>query len=196
MLFFSTDKDTLLLERLKAFQQEFNKECQILSEMEAEVEHNLGDFVQTMKRILPHNLRVIKTWKEFETAVKVARGARHKGLTNVDYFINTVGKLRSSFQNMEPNVSSVLSQIHSLYENDKQRELKKKIIRLCAATQAMLRPDKDLQKVSHPDWKAKLLSREQNLFGGLISLVALGRDNALDINYMLDEYINYFPLRN
>ncbi|KAL5014173.1 hypothetical protein ScPMuIL_008443 [Solemya velum] len=192
---YTNDKDTKLLERLKSFQQEFNEECQVLSEMENEVEHTLGDFVQTMKRILPHNVQVLKTWKEFETAVKVAKGTHCKDLTNVDHFIRTVVKLRATFQSIEPSVSSVLSQIHTLYENDKQRELKQKIIKLCSQTQATLRSDTELQKVSHPEWKAKLLPREQKLFGGLISLVALGRDNALDINYMLDEYINYFPLR-
>lgn len=185
-----------LLQKLKNFQNQFNDDVQILQETEANFGKKLGEFMMVAKQILPVNMLKIKTVKEFETIVKVAKGAPRaaKKLEIIDKYFDIVKKLRSVLTEIEAAVCLPLLQMHKVCETERQREVKPQIQTLAKETLQKLRADADLQKVSHPGWGKRLLKSEHDLFLGLLSLVPIGTEAAFDINCLLDEYINDFPL--
>jgi hypothetical protein len=184
-----------MLDRLKKYQlTRFNGEVADMRDVEANMEHKLGEFVLLMKQILPQNILAIKTLKEFDTYVKVAKGAGVKYTEPIDIYQQTIDRWRRLFHELELSVCIPLFQIHTVCESAKQTELKKKIRNTCQEMETKLRLDSDLQKVCHPEWKIKILHREQKLFQGLLSLVPIGLEKAVDISYMLDEYMADFPV--
>lgn len=188
--------DMGLLQKLKNFQNQFNDDVQILQETEANFGKKLGEFMMVAKQILPVNLLKIKTVKEFETIVKVAKGTPRaaKKLEIIDKYFDIIKKLRSVLSEIEEVVCLPLLQMHKVCETERQREVKPQIQTLTKETLQKLRADADLQKVSHPGWGKRLLKSEHDLFLGLLSLVPIGTEAAFDINCLLDEYINDFPL--
>lgn len=190
------EHDMELLQKLKNFQNQFNDDVQILQETEANFGKKLGEFMMVAKQILPVNMLKIKTVKEFETIVKVAKGTPRaaKKLEIIDKYFDIVKKLRSVLTEIEAAVCLPLLQMHKVCETERQREVKPQIQTLAKETLQKLRADADLQKVSHPGWGKRLLKSEHDLFLGLLSLVPIGTEAAFDINCLLDEYINDFPL--
>ncbi|XP_061168812.1 uncharacterized protein LOC133178058 isoform X1 [Saccostrea echinata] len=188
--------DMELLQKLKNFQNKFNDDVQDLQEAEANFGKKLGEFMMIAKQILPVNVIKIKTVKEFETIVKVAKGTPRAGkkLEIIDKYFDILKKLRTIFLEIEEVVCLPLLQMHKICETERQREVKPKIQSLSKETAQKLRVDTDLQKVSHPGWAKRLLRSEHDLFLGLLSLVPIGTEAAFDINCLLDEYINDFPL--
>lgn len=185
-----------ILQKLKNFQNRFNDDVQVLQETEANFGHKLGEFMMVAKQILPVNVIKIKTLKEFETIVKVAKGTPRaaKKLEVIDKYFDIIKKLRSALMEIEEVVCLPLLQMHKVCETERQRDVKPRIQTLTKETLQKLRVDADLQKVSHPGWNKRLLKSEHDLFLGLLSLVPIATEAAFDINCLLDEYINDFPL--
>ncbi|XP_048726892.1 uncharacterized protein LOC125645434 isoform X3 [Ostrea edulis] len=188
--------DMDLLQKLKNFQNKFNDDVQDLQEREASFGKKLGEFMMIAKQILPVNVIKIKSVKEFETIVKVAKGTPRaaKKLGIIDQYFDILKKLKTTFSDIEEVVSLPLLQMHQICETDKQRDVKPKIQTLSKDILQKFRPDANLQMVSHPGWGKRLLKTEHDLFLGLLSLVPIGTEAAFDINCLLDEYINDFPL--
>nr|XP_022321434.1 uncharacterized protein LOC111123411 isoform X2 [Crassostrea virginica] len=188
--------DMDILQKLKNFQNRFNDDVQVLQETEANFGQKLGEFMMVAKQILPVNVIKIKTLKEFETIVKVAKGTPRaaKKLEVIDKYFDIIKKLRSALMEIEEVVCLPLFQMHKVCETERQRDVKPRIQTLTKDTLQKLRVDADLQKVSHPGWNKRLLKSEHDLFLGLLSLVPIATEAAFDINCLLDEYINDFPL--
>ena len=182
-----------LVKRLKTHQVKFSDEVQNIREIEYEFNKHLGEFIMTVKQVLPPNISEIKTLKEFETNMKMAKGLQGKKMVHIDRYLDIIRQWRTVMTDIDEHVCQPVLQIHSVYETDKQRQNKAKIRASCKEMQDQLRPDADLRKANH-SWSKKLMKKEQGLFGGLISLVPLGADTAFDINCTLDEYLNDFPL--
>ncbi|KAK3088063.1 hypothetical protein FSP39_014166 [Pinctada imbricata] len=186
--------DMAVLERLKAFQTHLNEEVEEMREIEYKFNKNLGEFIMTLKQVLPANLTSLKSLKEFDTNMKMAKGLHGKKMAHVDKYFEIIEKWRSKIAKIEEKVCQPIVQIHAICETDKQNTVKSKIQACCKEIKGQLQPDANLQSIRHEEWTRKLMKKEQSLFGGLISLVPLGADAAFDINCMLDEYINDFPL--
>ncbi|OWF34965.1 uncharacterized protein LOC110443545 [Mizuhopecten yessoensis] len=188
----SLPSDVEVLKRLKKYQEKLSKHAQDISDTESSVEHRLGEFLLTMKQILPTDVTSIKTLKEFETYHKVAKGANKK-TASLDAFANTLKQLRATFTEIEASVCNPLLQIHKSCENEKQRELKKKISITCIEAQALLKPEVDLTQVTHKDWQKKVLQREQELYRGLICVIPLACSAVMECSFNFDEYLLDFP---
>ena len=68
------------------------------------------------------------------------------------------------------------------------------MIEKCRKGREMLRSDYDLGTVRHMDWLCKILSRERELFGGIVSVIAICTDYIVDTDQHLDEYLSAVPL--
>ncbi|XP_069105961.1 uncharacterized protein [Argopecten irradians] len=188
----SLPSDIAVLKCIKKYQEKLSQDAQDIRDIESDVEHKLGEFLLTMKQILPQNVTAIKTLKEYETYHKVAKGANKK-TGSLDLFSNTLKQLRTTFNDIEASVCNPMLQIHKLCENQKQQELKLKIRETCREAQALLKPDVDLTQVSHKDWQKKVLQREQDLYRGLICVIPLTCGAVMDCSFMLDEYLLDYP---
>ncbi|XP_060083005.1 uncharacterized protein LOC132562282 [Ylistrum balloti] len=188
----SLPADVKVLKSMKKYQEKLSKDAQDIRDIESNVEHKLGEFLLTMKQILPKDVTAIKTLKEFETCHKVAKGAGKK-TASLDAFANTLKQLRTTFNEIENGVCNPMLQIHKVCENEKQQELKQKIRQTCNDALALLKPEVDLTQVSHPDWQKKVLQREQELYRGLICVIPLTCGAVMDCSFMLDEYLLDYP---
>ncbi|RUS71736.1 hypothetical protein EGW08_020501 [Elysia chlorotica] len=165
-------------------------------DLEAELESHLGDFMLSVKRVLPPNATTVRTVKEFATNIKMAKGLKAPGANGFDYIDKYLASLeffKKAFTAVEADIVRPLAQIRAGVESDKQRNLKKTIIHACAEMQANLKPEADLQKIRFKDWGAKMVQREHGLFYGLISLVPMSLDRLSTIDVTTDEYLVDFP---
>lgn len=191
----SRDTDRQVVERIIEQQKAFSEHVQYLKDVGEKIELSLGEFALTMKQLLPQGVLELKTIKEFETNYKMAKGAsRVKTTAVVEQFIDMIGKLRTTFTEAHSQLYIPLLQVHSLCENEKQKQLKRDIYKKCKYGQDILRPDAPLKTVIHPVWAKKVLPREQALFRGLVCVIPLAVEAIQDIDFMLDEYVNDFVL--
>lgn len=188
----SIPNDMVVLNGVKKYQEKLTHDAQEIRDIENNTEHTLGEFLIAMKQILPAEVTAIKTLKEFETFHKVAKGANKK-TKPLDAFANTLKQLRATLHDIEAGVCNPLLQIHKLCENEKQQELKQKIIKTCNEGHDILKPEVDLQQVTHQDWQKKVLQREQELYRGLICVIPLASAAVIDCSFMLDEYLLDYP---
>lgn len=189
------DVDKNMVERIVKQQKTFTDHVQDLKDIEIKIETDLGAFIMIMKQLLPQSLLELKTIKDFETNYKMAKGtSRIKNTAIVETFIDMINKLRTTFTEAFSQLYIPLLQIHSVCENDKQKQLKKDIYNKCKYGQDLLKPDAPLKFVIHPVWARKVLPREQSLFRGLVCIIPLAVEATQDIDYMLDEYMNDFVL--
>ncbi|XP_041361160.1 uncharacterized protein LOC121377288 isoform X2 [Gigantopelta aegis] len=183
------------LKRIKNYQRILNEDILSLRDAENDFEQNLGDFVSLVKKLLPENKTELKTLKEFNTCVKIAKGTSRTlvGFQVIDLFTNTVEELRRFFANMEENICYPLSLVHRLCESKSQREMKTSIMETVRDMKQTLSADSSLHQVKYPEWEGKILQREKKLFFGLISLIPLSIERITDVDHTMDEYITCFP---
>lgn len=189
-----------IVKKLNKYREKLSSDAQEIRDLENDMELKLGAFIQEMKEILDKDQEVIKTYKDFETCVKVAKGMRnhHKKMKMeaVDFYMSVVKKWKEYFAEIDTCLSCPLLQIHKACENENQQKLKSSIRTLCQDTLLKLRHDADLQTITHPTWQAKVLPREKKLFCGLVCLIAVAADAAVDISYALDEYLSVFSAKS
>lgn len=184
-----------MVQRIAQQQKAFTDHVQSLKETEEDIEMSLGEFALTMKQILPHGVLELKTFKEFETNYKMAKGAsRVKNTKKIDDFIAIFGKLRAAFSEAYTQLYVPMLQVHSQCENEKQKQIKRDVHNKITFGQDILRPEAPLKTVIHPVWAKKILPREQALFRGLVCVIPLAVEAIQDIDFMLDEYINDFVM--
>ena len=185
-------KDVEHLTQLKMYQETLIKTVQDEKEAELKFEKNLGELFLIFKKILPTNIATIKSLKELETLVKMAKGTGQK--TNVvDKYLQILAHLDSRLVDIETNVSNRLLQMHSACESEDQNEAKLQIRKICSEARNLLKPDNNLEIVVHAEWSKKILPRERGLYRGIISLVPLINDYMFQISSLLDDYISEFP---
>ncbi|XP_059175159.1 uncharacterized protein LOC131955171 [Physella acuta] len=183
------ENDLSMVQRLKTQQQTMPDLLTKARDFESSFEHNLGEFMLTVKKTLPQTTTVIRNIKEFSTHVKVAKGVKTAGFENIDHFLKAVEFYSKAFSEVQKNIVFPLCQVRAACENDKQHNLKKTIKDACAEMMAHLKPEADLEKVRYKEWEMKVLKREQGLFYGLISLIPLCLDRLITIDVSMDEYI-------
>lgn len=196
----SKEKDLEIVRKMNKYRIKLSSDVQEIRDIENDMELKLGAFIQEMKGILDKDQEIIKTYKDFETYVKIAKGMRnhHKKMKMeaVDFYMSVVKKWKEYFAEIDTSLCYPLLQIHKACENENQQKLKSSIRTLCQDTLLKLRNDADLQTIIHPTWQAKVLPREKKLFCGLVCLIAVAADAAVDISYALDEYLSAFSVRS
>lgn len=165
-----------------------------MRDLDNEMELNRTDFMNCIRNLLPNDVEKIGTLREYEKLAtsQKARKMYYKDL--LDLYSTIIKTWRSYYDTFEAEISTPFMQIHKVCENDKQREIKAKVVDNIRGMKRMLRSDADLQTVSHPEMERKLIQKEVPVFLGLLSLVPIGVDRIAEIDILIDEYVRQFKL--
>ncbi|XP_052764617.1 uncharacterized protein LOC128206291 isoform X1 [Mya arenaria] len=186
--------DIKLVRRLKKYQDVLARELSKMRDLDNEMELNRDQFMNCVRNTLSNTQNSIKTLQEYKdiAASPKARKMFHKDL--LDLYFTIIEKWRMYYKIFEVEIVTPLLQIHTICENEKQTEIRRKIITMVREMQQMLEPNYDLQTVSHPEMAKKIIRREAPVFLGLLSLVPMGVDRVADIDIMIDEYSREFKM--
>ncbi|WAR16094.1 hypothetical protein MAR_030688 [Mya arenaria] len=191
---FETAYDIKLVRRLKKYQDVLARELSKMRDLDNEMELNRDQFMNCVRNTLSNTQNSIKTLQQYKdiAASPKARKMFHKDL--LDLYFTIIEKWRMYYKIFEVEIVTPLLQIHTICENEKQTEIRRKIIAMVREMQQMLEPNYDLQTVSHPEMAKKIIRREVPVFLGLLSLVPMGVDRVADIDIMIDEYSREFRM--
>lgn len=188
------DADMRMLRRLKAYQSVLGVEVSAMRDLENEMELNRTEFMNCIRNVLSDDNFKISSLREYDGISKSekARKQFHKDL--LDLYSSIILKWRSYYRTFELEIVTPLLQIHSVCENEKQKETKAKIIKGIRDMQKMLQSDYNLQTVSHPDMERKVIRRDAPAFVGLFSLITIGVERLADTDILIDDYVREFRL--
>ena len=88
----------------------------------------------------------------------------------------------------------LMFQIPASCETAAQSNLKSLMRDKCCRGRQMLTDSHDLTNIRHVDWLCKILTKERDMYGGIVSVVALCGDCVSDTDQHLDEYLAALPL--
>ena len=182
------------MKRLKKYQDVLAREVSGMRDLDNEMELNREEFMNCVRNVMPSDHPAIKTlsgFSELATSQK-AKKMYNKDLLNL--YLTIIDKWRMYYKLFEVEIVTPFLQIHTIIENEKQTEIRQKIITMVRGMQKMLEPEHDLHKVTHPEMAKKILRREVPVFLGLLSLVPLGVDRAAEIDILIDEYSREFKM--
>ncbi|KAH3897464.1 uncharacterized protein LOC127864627 [Dreissena polymorpha] len=186
--------DVKLVKRLKNYQSVLATELSAMRDLDNEMEINRDEFMNCVRNVLPVDIEVIRTLAEFEAMATSTKAKKMYNRNVLDMYLNIINKLRDYYDTFEAEIVTPFLQIHRECENDKQRDIKGKIIGMVRGMQKMLDPAGDLRSVMHAETERILIRREIPIFLGLLSLVPIGVERVADIDIMIDEYAREFQI--
>lgn len=187
--------DLKLVRRLKTYQSSLAADLSIMRDLDNEMELNKNEFMNCIRNLLSDDEdSKIKTLAEYEQLAKSsnARKMFHRPL--LDLYLHIIDQWREFYTKYEHEVVTPFLQIHTACENEKQIGTKTKIINHIREMRMMLKPEVDLQKISHQETKRKLIRRDYPVFLGLLSLVPMGVERVADVDIMIDEYTREYKI--
>lgn len=186
--------DLQMVHRLRGYQKVIAAELLRMRDMDNEMEMNRNEFMNCIRNLISDDTDRISTLKEYADLAKSHKAEImfHKNL--LDLYLTIINKWRQYYTTFGLEIVMPLKQLHSVCENQKQREIKAKIINGIKEMHQMLQEDHDLQKVRHPEMEKKMAKREYPVFLGLLSLVPMGAERLTDIDILIDDYMREFNL--
>ncbi|XP_045181045.2 uncharacterized protein LOC123540253 isoform X1 [Mercenaria mercenaria] len=188
--------DMKMVHRLKDYQKIVAEEILRMRDLDNEIELNRNEFMNCIRNLLSEDVDRISSLKEYEILAKSSKAQHmfHKKL--LDLYSSVVEKWRQYYNAFGKEIVIPLKQLHRACENEKQRDIKAKIITSIEEMQTMLQEDFDLQKISHPETEKKMARREYPVFRGLLSLIPMGAERLSDIDILMDDYMREFNLES
>ncbi|XP_060587348.1 uncharacterized protein LOC132742866 isoform X2 [Ruditapes philippinarum] len=186
--------DTKMVKRLKAYQKVIAEDILRMRDLDNEIELNRNEFMNCIRNLLPEDVGHIPTLKDYEILVHSPKAEHmfHKKL--LDLYSSIIQKWRQYYETYGKEIVMPLKQLHAVCENQKQKDIKTKIIHSIQEMQAMLCDDYDLRLVTHAETEKKMARREYPVFRGLLSLIPIGAERISDIDIQLDEYMREFKV--
>ena len=168
-----------------------------LRDCEYRFDQTLGDFLLLLKQTLGarrEDAQILSVDELRQLTEKAQQQRRHvKPLT--DYLASLARTEKVFDECILRHMYFSLSLIHERCETETQTAQRRRINKICSHTLALLRSEKTLEKVAHQEWLPKILQREQKTFLGIVSLLPQSISNALEIDTLLDDYMNPFGVR-
>ncbi|KAL4218482.1 hypothetical protein ACF0H5_023216 [Mactra antiquata] len=186
--------DMKMVLRLKNYQQVIATEVSGMRDMDNEMDLNRNEFMNCVRNILPNDVTKITTLNDYDKLAKSPKARKMYYRDLLDLYTSIVDKWRENYKRFHHDIVTPLIQIHTVCENDKQKEIKMKIINSIDEMLEVLKPDTDLQEITHPEMSKKIIRRDVPVFLGLLSLVPLGVDKIAEIDILIDDYTREFKV--
>lgn len=181
--------DIEMLKQIKDYQQDLASTILTLKDDVNKFDQTLGKFLMVYKQNISGKVQRVTTVAQMNDHLAEFK-EKSVDLSAFDHYKTMLDNLREVLVEMETNISYPLAQIHAQCETPAQRKVKQKIKDSNLEWQQQLEPESDLNSLRHPDWKNKILLREQRLFLGLVSLPVYATEAVKDIDLSLDEYLS------
>ncbi|KAI0226199.1 hypothetical protein LSAT2_023131 [Lamellibrachia satsuma] len=191
-----SDNDKEMIRLAKSSQPPLAAKLMSLRDDLTAFERHISEFTVIIKNHIPINMQHINTFTEFCTIMaELTKTKLAADMQPLRDYVRLREMLHEILVDIETGVCHPLAQVHAAFENERQQDAKRRLTARRTEMAAKLAADYDVSRMKHAEAQRRILNRDHGLFLGLVAVIYVGLDLAVELDQMFDEYLSGFQVK-
>ena len=191
-----SDNDKEMLRLAKSSQPPLAAKLMALRDDLTAFERHISEFTVIIKNHIPINMQHINTFTEFCTIMaELTKTKLAADMQPLRDYVRLREMLHEILVDIETGMCHPLAQVHAAFENERQQDAKRRLTARRTEMAVKLAADYDVSRMKHAEAQRRILNRDHGLFLGLVAVIYVGLDLAVELDQMFDEYLSGFQVK-